>query len=133
MFAKLNNRITRSILAATIPALATLGLANSAKADWDNPQPAPFVQPGNSLSYTGESDGLSVTMTIDYNSVDGDTVRGTMSIDGVDYPFIMQLVNNDFEGIVIAPDRQIPFTGTSQGNTVYLDILDTHVMLQPGT
>jgi hypothetical protein len=131
MFPKLNNRITRTILAATIPALATLGLVNSAHADWDDPQPSPLVQPGNALSYTGEADDLNVTMTIDYNAVNGDTVRGTMTINGTDYPFIMELVNNDFEGVVDAPDRQIPFTGTSQGNTVYLDILDTHVTLQP--
>ena len=54
--------------------------------------------------------------------------EGTMTINGTEYQFIMQLVQNDYEGVINAGDRQIPFTGTTQGTTVSLDMLDTMLL-----
>jgi hypothetical protein len=133
MFTKLNSLISRTIIAAAVPVLVTVGLSGHAQADWNDIQPIQYMPQANTLSYTGEANGLTVTMMIDYGTIYGNTVRGTMTINGTEYQYIMQLVQNDFEGVINAGDRQIPFTGTTQGTTVYLDMLNTHLVLQPGT
>jgi hypothetical protein len=98
----------------------------------NNNQPTPsWLQPGSALCYQGDADGVTVTMTIDYNTLNGDEVRGTMTVNGKDYPFVMDLVDNDFQGTLITPNQRIAFTGSSDGTTMMLDIQNMQFTLSP--
>jgi hypothetical protein len=131
MFAKLNNRITRTIAATLIPAAMTFGLAGNtfASVNWATPRQVAQMQPSNSLTFTGTANnGATITLQMFY--VSPKSVNGVITINGVAYPFVAYVEGDNLTGVLNDNGTQVRFDATGQANLLNVDFHGTTVTLQ---
>jgi len=131
MFTKLNNRITRTIAAALIPATMTLGLVGNTFANVNQPTPRQitYMQPSNSLTFSGTaSNGATISLQMFY--VSPKSVNGVITINGAQYPFVAYVEGDNMTGVLNDNGTQVRFDATGQANLLNVDFHGTTVTLQ---
>ncbi len=131
MFTKLNNRITRTLAAALIPATMTLGLAGNtfANVNRQTTRQVADMQPSNSLTFSGTaSNGATITLQMFY--VSPKSVNGVITINGVEYPFVAYVEGDNLTGVLNDSGTQVRFDATGHANLLNVDFHGTTVTLQ---
>jgi hypothetical protein len=132
MFAKLNNLISRTLVATVIPAAMTLGLAGNtfADVDWSAPAQVNQVQSSNSLTFSGTADNTAISLQMFFAG--GTTVNGYITINGNQYSFVGCEADSVLNGVLTYGDSQVTFRGVGVGTSVNLEIpsLNTSVTLE---
>jgi hypothetical protein len=130
MFTKLNNRITRTVVATVIPAAMTLGLAGStlANVNWLAPHRVMQMQSSNPLTFTGIDNGAVITLQMSY--VSPKSVNGIIMINGDQYPFVAYVNGASLFGVLNINGNQVRFDATNQANLLYVEFMGRTVTLQ---
>jgi hypothetical protein len=126
MSATIKNRIVRTLAAVVIAGVSIGFSASTARADWGVPQlaPAPTV-----LTYAGRSGQDTLIMTVGFPG--GNTISGTITLNGTTYPYMGYLQNGNISGVINANGYQLPFTGVNPGCEVFLQIHGHQFRLEP--
>ena len=131
MFTKLNNHITRTLVATMIPAAMTLGLAGNtiANVNWATPRQVTQMQPSNSLTFSGTANnGTTITLQMFY--VSPKSVNGVITINGAEYPFVAYIEGDNLAGVLNDNGNQVRFDATGQAKLLYVEFNGTTVTLQ---
>ena len=132
MFAKLNNLISRTLVAAVIPAAMTLGLAGNTFADASWTAPAQMIPMLSSppITYSGTANDTSITLQVFFAG--GTTVNGTLTINGTQYDFVGCEADNVLSGVFNYGGNQVTFqaTGVASYENIVIPCMNTSMTLE---